>query len=149
MKKINAFTLTELIVVMVISTIVISLAFTALSMVRRQIRSIEKRLYLKEELTQFEKVLTKDFNTYRKIEKQNSFLSFKNALDSVTYKLEENYVLRDKDSFLLSLKNTSLFLDGIQVKNGVVDAIRFEIEELKNRPTFVFSKKDATFYLNQ
>ncbi|WP_442267063.1 PulJ/GspJ family protein [Tenacibaculum sp. ZS6-P6] len=149
MKKINAFTLTELIVVMVISTIVVSLAFMALSMVKRQIRNIEKRIYIKEELTRLEKVLMKDFNTFRNIEKQNSYLKFKNALDSVTYEIEQTFVLRNKDSFQLSLKNTTLFLDGNKVKQGAVDGMRFEIKELKNRPTFVFLQKDATFYLNK
>ncbi|WP_299627664.1 type II secretion system protein [uncultured Tenacibaculum sp.] len=148
MKKTRAFTLTELIVVMIISTIVVSLAFTALSMVKKQIRIIEKRLYLKEELVQLEKILTRDFNTFRTITFNSDIVKFSHALDSVTYKIEDTFVLRNKDSIQLSLKNTSLFLNGVKVAKGNVDAIRFEIGELNNRPTFIYTEKDAAFYLN-
>lgn len=149
MKKINAFTLSELIVVMIISTIVVSMAFIALSMVKRQVFSIQNKFSIKKELVRLEKVLNKDFNTYAIAElNSNKSLKFKNTLDSVNYKIADSYILRNQDTLRVAMSNTAYFLDGKEVKKGYVDAFYFEIEAFNNRRTFVYSEKDAAFYLN-
>lgn len=148
MNKVKAFTLSELIVVMIISTIVISLAFMALSMVKRQIGHIQKRTVLKEELLSLEKVLNMDFNRYGIANFNINVLKFKNPLDSTTYTIEENWVLRNKDTFNIEASNVLFFLDGNTVKKGKVDALKFTAKNVNERITFVYSIKDAAFYLN-
>ena len=148
MNKAKAFTLTELIVVMIISTIVISLAFTALSMVKRQIGHIQKRTEIKNELISIEKVLHKDFNWYGLGELSNNSLKFKNPIDSVKYTFEDKFLLRNKDTIKIAISNLAVYLDGKTVKKGKVDALKFEATDLNNRATFIYTVKDAAFYLN-
>ncbi len=148
MNKVKAFTLTELIVVMIIFTIVISLAFMALSMVKRQVGHIQKRTVAKEELIGLEKVLNKDFNTYGLADFSGNNLSFKSPIDSVNYVFEEGFLLRNRDTIKISISNLTFFLDGNNVKKGNVDAIKFISTELNNRATFIYTIKDAAFYLN-
>ncbi|CAL2063779.1 type II secretion system protein [Tenacibaculum sp. 190524A05c] len=148
MNKVKAFTLTELIVVMIISTILISLAFTALSMVKRQIGHIQKRTEIKNELISLEKVLHKDFNWYGLGEFNTNRLKFKNPIDSVKYTFEDNFLLRNKDTIKIAVSNLAVYLDGNTVKKGKIDALKFETTDLNNRATFIYTVKDAAFYLN-
>lgn len=148
MNKVKAFTLTELIVVMIISTIVISLAYVALSMVKKQVGHIQKRTISKEELLSLEKVLHRDFNSFGIADFTNSELRFKNPIDSIKYIIEDNYILRNKDTFHVPLSEVTLFLDGQKVQKGKVDALRFTTKNLTNRATFIYTVKDAAFYLN-
>ncbi|WP_075343322.1 PulJ/GspJ family protein [Tenacibaculum agarivorans] len=149
MKKIDAFTLTELIVVMIVSTIVVSMAFMALSMVKRQVGSIQNRFQKKEELVRFEKIIHKDFNNYGIGNlKGNNNVQFKNALDSVMYQIKDTYVLRNKDTFAIAIHNSAFLLDGKKVNSGFIDAFRFEAQHVNNRSSFVYAEKDAAFYVN-
>lgn len=148
MNRVKAFTLSELIVVMIISTIVISLAFMALSIVKKQISDIQKRTEIKNELFALEKVLYKDFNFYGLGDFSTNKLKFKNPIDSVNYAFEDNFLLRNKDTIKISVGNLAFYLDGKTVTMGKVDALKFEAIELNYRATFIYALKDAAFYLN-
>lgn len=147
--KLKAFTLTELIVVMIISTIVISLSYMAFSMVRKQVDNIQNRLKLKEELLSLEKVLNRDLNTFVIADYNSEILKLKNPLDSIFYKIEDKYVLRNKDTFKVVVNDFTVFLNGQKVKKGKVDAIRFSSDNINNRAIFIYTIKDAASYLNK
>ena len=63
-KKIKAFTLSEMLVVLVISSIVIAAAFLILTMVQKQFMVVQKNINNKQEINFFERLLWRDFNTY-------------------------------------------------------------------------------------
>ncbi|AUC13867.1 hypothetical protein BTO06_01285 [Tenacibaculum sp. SZ-18] len=146
--KLKAFTLTELIVVMIISTIVISLSYMAFSMVRKQVNNIQNRLTLKEELLSLEKVLNRDLNTFGIADYKNQILKLKNPLDSIFYKIDNKQVLRNKDTFKVVVNEFTVFLNGQKVKSGKIDALRFSSENINNREVFIYTIKDAASYLN-
>lgn len=74
--KIKAFTLTEMMVVIVISAIVVGLAFTILGIVQKNMRGIEANYNHQSQIQSLEAALTIDFNRYPKLQwnpKDNTF----------------------------------------------------------------------------
>ncbi|WP_406755908.1 PulJ/GspJ family protein, partial [Tenacibaculum maritimum] len=79
-KKIKAFTLSEMLVVLVISSILISLTFLILSMVQQQVEIIQGNLKRKQQVQFLERVLWKDFNEYSVVYNQeNTIFLLKNS----------------------------------------------------------------------
>ena len=61
-KKINAFTLGELLIVMVISSLVVSLSFLALNNIQRQMRSVQATFKKQQKILTLERMLTTDLH---------------------------------------------------------------------------------------
>lgn len=151
MKKIKAFTLTEILVVMVISTIVVSLAFMVLGMVQKQIKIIQNHKNIKENIKQVEKLIWKDVNEFNYAYlKSKSEMYFCNEIDTIYYKITDNFIVRGIDTLLLPIKHEDFFLDGEKISIGAFDAIKITFEEPYTRSNvFAFGVKDASFYVNK
>lgn len=150
-KKINAFTLSEMLVVLVISSIVIATAFLILSMIQQQFRVIQTNMNHKHEIGFFERILWQDFNKHSvKYLKDIDRLILTNHIDSITYSFYKDYVIRETDTLPIQTVQKELFLDGVKVTSGNIDAIKIEIlPSLGCKKIFVYTSKDATFYLNK
>ncbi len=148
--KIKAFTLSEMLVVLVISSIVISIAFLTLSMVQKQVGVIRKNLNNKQELQSLERILWNDFNSYSiTYSEKEDALFFANSTKEFEYEFNEEYILRKQDTFLVKIKEKQFFLDGKEVRTGFVDAVKIETSPIfGNTHLFIFKTKDATFYMN-
>ncbi len=149
-KKIPSFTLSEMMVVLVISAIVISLAITTLSLVQNHIRRISNNFEKNTEIRLLKRILTNDFNKYvleyNYTEKQ---LLCTNPIDTISYVFSESYILRNKDTMQISITENTVYLDAQPIKEGVIDAFKLTLsKEYQNREIFVFKQKDATFYMN-
>jgi prepilin-type N-terminal cleavage/methylation domain-containing protein len=150
-KKINAFTLSEMLVVLVVSSILISMAFVVVSMVQKQVYLIQKNLSKKQQLLFFEATLLRDFNTHRVffIKEENSLL-LKSGKDSISYTFFDDFVIRGTDTIKISFENKTLFLDGAMVTDGEIDAIALNLlSSYANAQLFLQKTKGATFYLNK
>jgi prepilin-type N-terminal cleavage/methylation domain-containing protein len=150
-KKINAFTLSEMLVVLVVSSILISMAFVAVSMVQKQVYLIQKNLSKKQQLLFFEATLLRDFNTHRVffIKQENSLL-LTSSKDSISYTFFDDFVIRGTDTIKISFENKTLFLDGAMVTDGEIDAIALNLlSSYANAQLFLQKIKGATFYLNK
>jgi prepilin-type N-terminal cleavage/methylation domain-containing protein len=150
-KKINAFTLSEMLVVLVVSCILISMTFVAVSMVQKQVYLIQKNLSKKQQLHFFEATLLRDFNTHRVcfIKEKNSLL-LKNTKDSISYVFFDDFVIRKTDTIKISFENKKLFLEGAIVTDGEIDAIALNLlSSYADAQLFLQKTKDATFYLNK
>lgn len=148
--KLKAFTLAEMIVVLVVASIVISMGFLVLNMVRKQVSLIQTNYQKKQEVQFFEATLTIDFNKRNAFfDKKQEKLTLKNTKDSISYTFLDQCIVREKDTFNLEEKNKKLFLDGVEVKGGVIDAIEISLSEhFSKKQFFIQQKKDASFYLN-
>ncbi len=149
-KKINAFTVSELLVVLVISSIVIAITMIVLNLVQRQIKTISRNYDKQTEIRLLERILTRDFNTHQLIyhlpEQKMTF--FSNA-DTVNYVFTKKYVVRNNDTLHLPVINITAFLDGSVSKTRTVDAVELQLlAEKKSRTIFVYKTKDAAFYMN-
>jgi type II secretory pathway pseudopilin PulG len=150
--KIKSFTLAELLVVMIITAIVVGIAFSVLRLVQKQIVAIQKNYNKSTSLSLFEQRLWQDFNIYTDLSfdsaKGNLFL--KSPLDSVTYTFEDRCVLRNNDTIPLKLEIEKIYFEGKEVQSGAIDAISFSGEaELRNYRIFVSKKNDLNHSMNQ
>jgi competence protein ComGF len=150
--KIKSFTLLELLVVMIITAIVVGMAFSVLRLVQKQIHVIETNFAKTSSLALFEQKLWQDFNELNTIqfnEDTNSLL-MESEMDTVLYSFQENYILRNKDTIKLKLVANKLFFKGKEVKEGNIDALSISgIAELPDYEIFVSKKNDVTLSMNQ
>ncbi len=150
-KKAKAFTIAEMLVVLVITSIVITIALLVLSMVQKQIRSIQNIYKTNTEIRLLERGLWQDFNThnifYTPSKQQLICTSEK---DTITYTFFKGYTVRNLDTIRVAITEKTVFLDGEKIEGGAIDAIEiFFSKEIKNKKSFIFKTNDALHYMNQ
>lgn len=149
--KVQAFTLNEMVIVMIISTIVIGLAFTVLSLVQRHMWSIQQNFSLNTEFNRLEQALWIDTNNFSSISynKTENTLQFTSVIDSTLYQFKEGYVLKDRDTFKIVIEQKTFFFNGNKIDKGRVDAIRLELpKQYKDQSVFIFKHNDATQFID-
>lgn len=150
--KIKSFTLPELLVVMIITAIIVGMAFSVLRLVQKQIHTIQKNFDKTSNLVLFEQRLWQDFNEFSKVQfnsKENSLL-LESEMDTVFYSFQEDFTLRNTDTLKLKLGIVKILFAGKEVKEGDIDAITISGEaELPDYAMFVSKKNDVTFFMNQ
>ena len=150
-QKIQAFTLSEMIVVIIITSIIVGMAFSVLSMVQKHMSSIQNNLTKNTELNKLEQALSIDFNRYSNIKynKIDNELIFTSEMDTVSYEFTEDSILKNLDTFNIQLQNKTFFFNGNKVHNGEIDAINIETSKtFQNQQLFVFKQNDATLFMN-
>lgn len=147
--KVQSFTLSELLVVMIITVIVVGLAFTVLELVQKQIHGIRKNFDKTTELNLFEQRLWQDFNSCNNI----NYLQHKiqlNGKDTVYYSLNETYSIRNTDTIPLQLNIEKLYFRGKTVNGGTIDALLISAEkEIPDYHIFVSGENNAAYFINQ
>ncbi|AOW20782.1 PulJ/GspJ family protein [Urechidicola croceus] len=149
-KKIESFTLSEMMVVLIISAIVISLAITVLNLVQQQIRSITNNFDKNTEIRLLERALFNDFNTHDLVfnKKENQLICI-NPQDTILYTFNTEYVLRNKDTLKIKIAENTVYLDAQEVNEKSIDAITLTLsDEFLNKKLFIFKQKDASYYMN-
>lgn len=150
-RKVNAYTLSEVLVVLLLTSIIAGMAFSVLSMVQKQIFAVQKNMDVKASFRQLEQSLVLDFNRYHnvKFDKIDNRLVCYSEIDSVSYNFTPNYVQKNIDTFYVSVLHKKLFFAGIKVDNGIVDAIKIDSIGLNpNLQLFIFKQNDANTYLD-
>lgn len=150
-KKIKAFTLSEMVVVIILTSIVVGLAFSVLSLVQKHMMSIQHNFSQNTELQKLEQSLYLDLNRYSKIEYNTSDeeLKFSNALDSIRYTIHKKIIIKDQDTFNISINQKQFFFNGNSIESGQIDAIKLETSKAtQNKIIFVFKTNDAANYMN-
>jgi prepilin-type N-terminal cleavage/methylation domain-containing protein len=150
--KIKSFTLPELLVVMIITAIVVGMAFSVLRLVQKQIHAIETNFNKTTGLVLFEQRLWQDFNELNTIQfnsKENTLL-LESEMDTVVYSFQENYIIRNNDTIKLKLMTNKFLFKGKEVQEGTIDALSISAKaELPDYEIFVSKKNDATLFMNQ
>jgi len=148
--KIKAFTLSEMIVVLILTSIVVGLAFSVLTLVQSHMRSINKNYHNTSTLNKLEASLWLDFNKYSQIHFNDleNELKFSSEIDSVTYQFLDSTIIKNIDTFQITLKQKQFFFDGDKKKNGQIDALKLETKkEFQNQQLFIFKHNDANTYM--
>lgn len=146
--KIKAFTISEVVVVLILSVIIIGLAFSVLSLTQKHLSAIQNNFSQNTELNMLEQSLWIDFNRFSKIkfDELKNEMRFTNEIDSVSYQFKSDYIIKERDTFLVQFQEKVLFFDGLKVKAGEIDALKLETS--KKQYLFVFKKNDATSFIN-
>ena len=148
--KVRSFTLSELLVVMVITVIVVGIAFSVLTLVQRQIRGIEKNFSKTTELGLLEQQLWQDFNLHNRIYYSGTQLVMVSDIDTVNYAFTPDFTMRDSDTIPLRLTVVKSYYLGKEVRLGNVDAISVSADlEIPDYSIFVSSQHDAAHFMNQ
>ncbi len=151
-KKVKSFTLSELLVAMIITVIVVGLSFTVLNLVKKQLTQIQKNYSKTNELAFFKQQIWLDFNRNKVIfyDTNHNQLFLKSDKDSLFYTFETDFILRKKDTLKSKIAIEKLYFQGNEVNEGMIDAISFvEKTASTNTHFFVFKKNDATLFMNQ
>jgi len=151
-RKLKSFTLAELLVVMIITAIVVGMAFTVLRIVQKQIHAIQTNFDKTSILALFEQKLWQDFNETNAIiyDNQNQTLMMTSEIDTITYLFKEDFSMRNLDTIKLKIDPKNAFFKGKEVTKGYIDAIRLSAEtSLPDYEIFVSKKNDITFFMNQ
>jgi prepilin-type N-terminal cleavage/methylation domain-containing protein len=149
--KVHGFTLNEMVIVLIISTIVIGMAFSVLSMVQRHMWSIQNNFSLNTELNRLEQALWIDINRYNAIRYNGieNELQFKSAIDSTVYQFKSDYVLKDRDTFHIIIEAQTFYFNGTVTNSKKVDAFRLELpKQYQNKSLFIFKHNDATQFID-
>ncbi len=149
--KIKSFTLSEMIVVLVITSIVVGLAFSILNLAQRQMKGVAENYAGTTQLQLLEQSLWADFHRYQTIsyDPGKEELQFKHELDSVHYRFEPDKIIKDKDTFFITIENKIFYDKGNVTAGGVLDAVKLQTTaEQQAKKLFIFKKNDATNTLN-
>lgn len=150
--KTPSFTLPELLVVMIITAIVVGMAFSVLRLVQNQIHAIQANFEKTSTLALFEQKLWQDFNEKNTIQfnKEERSLLMESEMDTVLYSFQENYILRNTDTIKLKLQINKMFFNGKEVQGDTIDALSISGKaELPDYEIFVSKKNDLTLFMNQ
>lgn len=147
-KKLKSFTLSEMLVVLIITAIVVGLAFSVLSLIKKQVYKLQIDTDKKIQYNLVKNKLYFDFNKRSKayIIDEDSYM-LKNEIDSSFYTFKDNLlILNEKDTILKNIKEINFFYKNREVKKGKIDAIKLVIEERKGifNSIFVYKYNDAT-----
>lgn len=146
----SAFTLSEIIVVLILTSIIVGLAFSVLGLVQKQMIAIQRNYNMNLELKKLETSLWLDFNRYSKIEYDaiENQLLLKHELDSIVYTFSKAFVVKKQDTFPIPIEQKEFYFAGIISKTKKVDAIKLTTtKSVAGRKLFVFKKNDATLYM--
>lgn len=150
-RKIKAFTLSEMIVVLILTSVVVGLAFSVLGLVQKQMLAIQTNYKRNQELQKLETSLWLDFNRYSDIQYHiiENELVFKHELDSVSYIFSKEFIVKTQDTFDIALETKQFYFDGILTESNKVDALKLRTtKSFQNKELFIFKQNDATLYMD-
>jgi len=137
-------------VVLILTSIVVALAFSVLSLVQKHMRSIEENLKEHTIINKLEVSLNLDFNrfsriNYNDIEKE---LQFYNEIDTLHYQFNNDYIIKELDTFKIQLQNKKFYFEGETKQNGDIDAMKLTVSNNNsNKFIFVYKQNDATSFI--
>ncbi len=140
-----------MIIVLILTSIVVGMAFSVLNLVQRHMHSIQHNFKKTTELNKLEAVLNLDFNRYSKVSYNGleNEINFSSPIDSVSYQFYDNMIIKETDTFNIQLQNKLFLIDGEKVLNGKMDAIKLVTSrDYQNQVLFIYKKNDASNYMD-
>jgi len=150
-KKIKAFTLHEILVVLLITALVVGMAYSVLRLVQIQMNGISSNYEETTEVRLLKQSLWIDFNQYDRIwhHAANRELLLSNAISEVEYQFQKELILKGKDTFHIKTKELLAYFEVGTIIEGEIDAIDLYVEGGNGTRIFVFKRNSATSYINR
>ena len=150
-RKVKSFTLSEMVVVLILTSIVVGLAFSVLTLVQKQMSAIQLNYQKNLTINKLETALWLDFSNSSKVnyDNLNNELKFSSEVDSTTYKFVDNFIVRGSDTFSVNTQSKKLYLQGEIKESGTVDALKIEFsKDYQGQKLFIFKTNDAAIFMN-
>lgn len=146
--KIKAFTLLELLVVMVLTIIVTAIAFNAYLIMQQQYISFKSRQNKVLDFQFFNTVLAKDFQSEGLIKRDGQQVIFYQPVHNIIYDFDENKILRsqqtitkNKDTISFDHKGFKTYFQSDIVNKGLIDSMVLSIDFFRTSQQLIFKKK--------
>lgn len=149
--KIKAFTLSEIIVVVLLTVIVAGLAFSVLQLVQKQMYAIKANFENSTSVTLLEQSLWIDANKSNTISynENEDKLYFISEIDTITYAFEPTYIQKDIDTFPVTLTEKLFYFNAEETTSEKIDAFKLiTTKEFKSRAVFIRKRNTANTYMN-
>ena len=150
-RKIKAFTILELVVVMILTSIIVGIVYSAYEVVGKQYNSYKKTNTQNRKVALLNMLLNKDFSTSYFIKYGEDKLLFydqENKMTSYDFGVEQGITRNSNavtDTFFIPPLNVEMkFLNQMQqVRNNLVDELYFESIIFGQQQSFHFKKQYA------
>lgn len=145
--KIQAFTLTEIAIVIVISTIVAGLAFSVIRIIQKNTSAISENYNKRTIINSLELALKIDFNTFNKItwDEKKQELTLNSPIKEKKYTFYNDSVINNRQSYKIKVFKKSFFFKGKEIFANEIDALKMEFDTLKRPQSFfIFKLNDLT-----
>lgn len=149
--KIQAFTLSEMLVVLLITTLVVGLSYSVLNLVQQQMNGMGDHYDKKAEMNRLKQALWLDFNLCDRvyIQDRNSQLVFDAPTRNGSYVFLQDRIIRQQDTFYIGNYGKQFYFENSSVTIGELDAILLNSElETQNSELFIYKSNSATSYIN-
>ncbi|MEX0313717.1 MAG: type II secretion system protein J [Allomuricauda sp.] len=151
-KKVKAFTLSEMLVVLLLTIIVVGLAFSILGLVQKQMFGIQENYEHKTAGNLLRQSMWVDFNLHSQVffDQKTGSIELNNEMESRYYRFYDGYITRDLDTFYTDFKPGKLYFEGNEVFDGTIDALELltDGEEENSKRIFVYKKNTAADFMN-
>ncbi len=150
--KIKAFTLSEMLVVLLITTLVVGLSFGVLQLVQKQMHGMSGHYETHTQINRLKQSLWIDFNSSDRayFNPQTSQLYFNDPIRAKGYYFMQDRVIGIRDTFFLGDFSYEFFFENQAPVNVEVDALSIEImNEGATQKIFVYKRNAASSFLNQ
>jgi hypothetical protein len=149
-RKLTSYTLSEIIVVLILTSIVTGMAFSVLRLVQNHMATIRYNYTHQTEINKLKQALWLDFNRYTDMEYKpiENKLWLKNELDSTFYAFHQKYIVSELDTFNIVVVDKSFFYLGNKTSTGVIDAIKITTSKaFQHQVIFAYKKPEANSYM--
>lgn len=150
-KKIPAFTLSEILVVLAITAIVIGIAFSVLTLVTKQYNAMRDGYAFRSEVVKLKQRLSLDFNTASSANwnpKDEQLILFHRE-ENIIYSWSPEYVIRNTDTLNLPIIEAIPMRQGLEVEKGVIDGLKLRASQgREDTHIFISREVDALTNLN-
>lgn len=141
-----------MLVVLLITTIIVSMAFMVLRLVQQQMRAVQSNYVTSHQILDLKQRLWMDFNRNDQVhfDAKSNVLLLGNPIQPQTYQFEEQHIIVENDTVDLKLTQKQFYLLGEQVQNGPLDAMKLKIAVGKQtHEIFVRKENAATTQMNE
>lgn len=149
-KRLNSFTLSEVLVVLIITAIIIGIGFSVLRLVQREVLAIQRNFEKRTAISLFCQRISQDFDRSQEVANEDATLWLYSATDTVRYNFYHDYILRNSDTIPLKAGVKKKYLKGEETSKNRCDAVVLSLErEIPDYYLFLNSSPDAALYLNK
>jgi type II secretory pathway pseudopilin PulG len=154
--KLAAFTIIELIVVMLLTTVIATLSYLAINNTQQQYQSYEKSNDVGLEIAALNTLLKNDFHKAKDIQLINGAIVFQMTDYRVVYQFEEKKVKRTNqtktDTLDVIVLDKQITFKNEPIQKGRIDQLQLECKYFEDKTTLMYTKsyssKDLWKYEN-
>ncbi|GAB4519151.1 MAG: prepilin-type N-terminal cleavage/methylation domain-containing protein [Allomuricauda sp.] len=149
-QRIKAFTLHEMLVVLLITALVVGMAYSVLRLVQVQMSGIASNYSEAAEIRRLKQSLWADFHSHDRIwyESETKEMIMANELKQVRYHFMEQMVVKAQDTFKVDIREAKPYFKAEPVTNGEIDALDVYLGQHNRVRLFVYKENAATSYID-